>query len=103
MNLYQYLGKNQKLRLAFNDTMQHMATIFMRDILESYKGFENLKEIVDIGGGIGVTLNMIISKYPWIRGINFDLPQVIRDSPTWPGMYHTINIHFTILSIHFVI
>jgi caffeic acid 3-O-methyltransferase len=29
---------------------------------------------------------MIVSKYPSIRGINFDLPHVIEDAPSYPGM-----------------
>jgi caffeic acid 3-O-methyltransferase len=28
---------------------------------------------------------MIISKYPSIKGINFDLPQVIENAPPLPG------------------
>jgi O-methyltransferase domain len=31
-------------------------------------------------------LNMITSKYPNIKGINFDLPHVIADAPPYPGM-----------------
>ncbi|MED6175415.1 hypothetical protein PIB30_078135 [Stylosanthes scabra] len=29
---------------------------------------------------------MIINKYPSIKGINFDLPQVILNAPTYPGI-----------------
>ncbi|GMN65109.1 hypothetical protein TIFTF001_034178 [Ficus carica] len=41
------------------------------DILEFYKSFGNLKQLVDVGGGLGVALNLITSKYP------FDMPHVI--------------------------
>ena len=57
----------------------------MKKILETYRVFEGLNTLVDVGGGIGVTLNMIVSKYPTLRGINFDLPHVIEDAPTYPG------------------
>ncbi|RWR86243.1 caffeate O-methyltransferase [Cinnamomum micranthum f. kanehirae] len=47
-----------------------------------------LKEVVDVGGGVGAMLNMIISKYPHINGINYDLPHVIADAPHYPGIEH---------------
>nr|KJB52490.1 hypothetical protein B456_008G264700 [Gossypium raimondii] len=31
---------------------------------------------------------MIVSKYPTIKGINFDLPHVIENAPTCPGVEH---------------
>ncbi|KAM4105989.1 hypothetical protein ACJW30_04G029600 [Castanea mollissima] len=31
---------------------------------------------------------MIISKYPSVKGINFDLPQVIQHAPSYPGIEH---------------
>ena len=58
----------------------------MKKLLENYKGFEGVSTLVDVGGGIGATLNMIISKHPTIKGINFDLPHVIQDAPTYPGI-----------------
>ncbi|OMO70079.1 O-methyltransferase, family 2 [Corchorus olitorius] len=60
----------------------------MKKILETYKGFEKLNRVVDVGGGLGITLNMITSKYPSIKGINFDLPYVIRHAPAYPGVEH---------------
>ncbi|XP_038715097.1 caffeic acid 3-O-methyltransferase 2-like, partial [Tripterygium wilfordii] len=38
-----------------------------------------------IGGGLGVTLSLITSKYPSIVGINFDLPDVVQHVPSYPG------------------
>ena len=60
-------------------------TIVLKQILESYKGFEQLNRVVDVGGGLGVTLSIITSKYPSIKGINFDLPHVIQHAPAYPG------------------
>ncbi|KAK5777855.1 hypothetical protein PVK06_045822 [Gossypium arboreum] len=31
---------------------------------------------------------MIVSKYPTIKCINFDLPHVIENAPTYPGVEH---------------
>ncbi|KAK9997258.1 hypothetical protein SO802_021944 [Lithocarpus litseifolius] len=44
--------------------------------------------LVDVAGGTGASLNMVISKYPSIKGINFDLPQVIQHAPSYPGIEH---------------
>ncbi|KAI8018579.1 hypothetical protein LOK49_LG04G00696 [Camellia lanceoleosa] len=62
----------------------------MNKILETYNGFEGLNSVVDVGGGNGAILNMIVSKYPTIKGINFDLPQVIEKSPYHGDMFSSI-------------
>ncbi|KAK4849017.1 hypothetical protein QYF36_019884 [Acer negundo] len=51
-------------------------------------GFENVKQLVDVGGGLGVTLKAVTAKYPHIKGINFDLPHVIQRAPNYPGVEH---------------
>jgi hypothetical protein len=56
----------------------------MQKILETHRGFEGLiTSSVDLGGGTGAVVNMIVSKHPSIKGINFDLPHVIiEDAPS---------------------
>ncbi|KAL5572238.1 hypothetical protein UlMin_021835 [Ulmus minor] len=68
--------------------MHDYTIIVTKKILEFYKGFEHLSQLVDVGGGLGVTLNLITSKYPHIKGINFDLPRVIQQAPSHPGVEH---------------
>ncbi|GFP97660.1 caffeic acid 3-o-methyltransferase 2 [Phtheirospermum japonicum] len=63
--------------------MSEHSTIIMNKILDKYDGFDGLKSLVDVGGGIGTSLSMIISKYPSIKCINFDLSQVIQDAPSY--------------------
>ncbi|CBI34619.3 unnamed protein product, partial [Vitis vinifera] len=58
-------------------------------------GFEGLKPLVDVGGGNGSILNVIVSKYPSIKGINFDLAPVIEKSPSYPGVEHVAGDMFT--------
>ncbi|GMH21876.1 hypothetical protein Nepgr_023719 [Nepenthes gracilis] len=79
---------NPRLSKVFNAAMSDLSMLEIKKILEAYKGFEGLSSLVDVGGGIGTTLNMIVSKYPMIKGINFDLPHVIKDSPPFPGVQH---------------
>jgi len=74
--------------------MHNQTTIVIKNILKFYKGFKDLAKLVDVGGGLGVTLNLITSKYPHIKGINFDLPHVIEHAPYYPG---TILIYIILI------
>jgi len=69
--------------------MSHHTTIVMKKVLQCYKGFKDVKRLVDVGGGLGMNINMITSKYTHIQGINFDLPHVIQHAPSYPGMTFT--------------
>ncbi|KAL2942902.1 Caffeic acid 3-O-methyltransferase 3 [Bienertia sinuspersici] len=83
----------------FNDVINKATSDYpktsIKMMLRNYKGFEGIKKLVDVGGGLGHHLDFIISKYPSIKGINFDLPYVIRHAPPirderYPSN-HTIN------------
>ncbi|KAG6435011.1 hypothetical protein SASPL_106659 [Salvia splendens] len=86
MTAFEYHGTDPRFNTIFNQGMSNHSTITMKKILETYNGFDGVKTVVDVGGGTGATLNMILSKYPSIKGINFDLPHVIEDAPSYPGM-----------------
>ena len=85
MHLYEYLGTDTRFNQFFNHVMFNHTTIVMKRILNYYKGFEQFNQLVDVGGGLGVTLDIITSKYPHIKGINFDLPHVIQQAPSFSG------------------
>ncbi|QHO44245.1 Isoliquiritigenin 2'-O-methyltransferase [Arachis hypogaea] len=79
MSVWEYMEKDAELSDTFNKAMAGMSTL------------------VDVGGGTGHCLKMILSKYPNIKGINFDLPQVIQHAPPYPGIVHVGgNMHETI-------
>ncbi|WJX20451.1 hypothetical protein P8452_10007 [Trifolium repens] len=85
---YEYMGKDKKMNQIFNKSMVDICATEMKRMLEIYNGFEGISTLVDVGGGSGQNLKMIISKYPSIKGINFDLPQVIENAPPLPGIEH---------------
>uniref|UniRef100_A0A7N0RAS8 Caffeic acid O-methyltransferase n=1 Tax=Kalanchoe fedtschenkoi TaxID=63787 RepID=A0A7N0RAS8_KALFE len=97
MHAFEYPGKDQRFNQIFNEAMSNRTTIFMSSMLEGYKGFEHVSRVVDVGGGIGVSASMITAKYPHIKAINFDLPHVIQNAPSYPGeMSLPCNLkHFT--------
>ncbi|XP_027367108.1 isoliquiritigenin 2'-O-methyltransferase-like [Abrus precatorius] len=85
---YEYMEKDPKMNQIFNKSMADVCATEMKRILEIYTGLEGISTLVDVGGGNGQNLKMIISKYPLIKGINFDLPQVIENAPSLPGIEH---------------
>ncbi|XP_073045201.1 caffeic acid 3-O-methyltransferase 2-like [Primulina eburnea] len=88
MNAFEYQGTDPRFNKVFNSAMSNASTIMMKKIVQKYEGFKGLGTLVDVGGGIGVSLHMILSRYPSIKGINFDLPHVIRDAPSYEGVEH---------------
>ncbi|KAI3763289.1 hypothetical protein L1987_53743 [Smallanthus sonchifolius] len=85
---FEYTALNDEFNAVFNKAMVDTSVILVKEMLKYYRGFNNLKSLVDVGGGLGITLNMIVSQYPTIKGINLDLPQVIQNAPFYPGIEH---------------
>lgn len=81
-----YIAENQRFSSLFMAANKDWNKLFVVEMLETYKGFEGLTCLVDVGGGDGSILNAIISKYPSIKGINFDLPSKIEKAPSYPGL-----------------
>ncbi|BFG19062.1 hypothetical protein CerSpe_053360 [Prunus speciosa] len=88
MTAFEYPETDERFNRVFNQAMSNHTTLILKKIFDVYKGFEGLHVLVDVGGGIGVTLNLITTKYPHIKGINFDLPHVLADAPSYPGVEH---------------
>ncbi|KAF9610148.1 hypothetical protein IFM89_020280 [Coptis chinensis] len=87
MTLFDYIGRDPITSKLFNTGMSVHSKLQMKMILQIYKGFEGLKTVVDVGGGTGATINMIVEKHPLVKGINFDLPHAIKDAPAYLEVY----------------
>uniref|UniRef100_N1R3X4 Caffeic acid 3-O-methyltransferase n=1 Tax=Aegilops tauschii TaxID=37682 RepID=N1R3X4_AEGTA len=88
MSAFEYLAKDTRFNRVFNEGMKSHSIIITRKLLEFYNGFDRVGTLIDIGGGIGATLHAITTKYPSIRGINFDLPHVASEAPPFPRVTH---------------
>nr|GEY77022.1 caffeic acid 3-O-methyltransferase [Tanacetum cinerariifolium] len=88
MSAFEYHAKDKRFNNMFNSGMFSYSTMAMKQILDLYDGFNGLTALVDVGGGTGASLNMIISKHASLKGINFDLPHVIEEAKTYPGIEH---------------
>ncbi|XP_042509341.1 caffeic acid 3-O-methyltransferase-like [Macadamia integrifolia] len=94
MNIFEYLGMDPSFNEVFNKTMLNLSILVMKGILGIYDGFEKANVVVDVGGGLGENIDLITSKYPMIKGINFDLPHVIAAAPAYPGVEHVAGDMF---------
>ncbi|VAH40941.1 unnamed protein product [Triticum turgidum subsp. durum] len=97
MTMYEYTKTDARLNRVFNEAMKSYTTIVTGKLVELYTGFEDVATLVDVGGGIGATIQAITSKYPHIKGINFDLAHVIAEAPHSPGVEHVADEHCTTL------
>ncbi|KAM7507710.1 hypothetical protein LguiA_018163 [Lonicera macranthoides] len=86
MPFYQYIRSSPDRSKNFDSSMSEQTNAIMTRTLNTYQGFEGINSLVDVGGGIGTALELITSKYPSIKGINFDLPSVIKNAPIQHGI-----------------
>ncbi|XP_068638153.1 (S)-scoulerine 9-O-methyltransferase-like [Aristolochia californica] len=94
LSLFEYLGKDPRYKKVFHEAMRGGSIMAANVIFDKYKGFEDVKEIVDVGGSSGAAVAEIVAKYPHIRGRNFDLPYVIANAPQFPGVEHVAGNMF---------
>lgn len=92
-----FLSNNAALREEFNLGTESITTMSMRRVLTFYDGFKDVHTLVDVGGATGKALSLIISAYPHIHAINFDLPHVVAAVPKLPGLSLQTLIHITTL------
>ncbi|XP_047340274.1 caffeic acid 3-O-methyltransferase 1-like [Impatiens glandulifera] len=96
-NTFDYQGVDPRYNDLFNQGLMNHTIIVMKELLRQYRGFHKDMEsmtLVDVGGGLGHTLKIIISMYPNIKGFNFDLPHVIYHAPPYPGVEHVTGNMF---------
>ncbi|PIN10737.1 Hydroxyindole-O-methyltransferase [Handroanthus impetiginosus] len=58
------------------------------------RAFEGIRCLVDVGGHEGMAIGMLVKAFPWIRGINFDLPNVIAGAFPIDGVEHVAGNMF---------
>jgi len=92
MKLFDYMGTDERFSKLFNQTGFTIAVV--KKALEVYQGFKGVNVLVDVGGGVGNTLGVVTSKYPNIKGINFDLTCALAQAPTYPGVEHVAGDMF---------
>ncbi|KAJ7539162.1 hypothetical protein O6H91_11G079100 [Diphasiastrum complanatum] len=87
-DIWELENENPAFNLVVNNAMVAASRISMRQIVQQYDGFQSLKSLVDVGGGLGEAISQIVAAYPHIHGIIYDLPHVIAIAPVIPGVEH---------------
>ncbi|KAJ6851428.1 caffeic acid 3-O-methyltransferase-like isoform X2 [Iris pallida] len=88
MSFFEYQGAHPSFGRVFNQGMSYSSSVLLKKMLDTYTGFQGVKELVDVAGGVGTTLRTIVARFPHIKGTNFDLPHVISDAPPISGVEH---------------
>ncbi|KAJ8764965.1 hypothetical protein K2173_010430 [Erythroxylum novogranatense] len=89
-DLWKFAVENPGHSKLLDESMACGARVAVPAIIEGCpETFHGLKTLVDVGGGNGTTLHMLIKAYPWIHGINFDLPHVVSEATDRDGLSHT--------------
>jgi O-methyltransferase domain/Dimerisation domain len=73
---FEYLNDNPELAESFNNAMTAGSEFAIYSVLAAYD-FTGYRKIVDVGGGHGRLLSMILAKAPNTQGVLFDLPAVV--------------------------
>jgi len=74
---FEFFRQNAEENQLFNNAMTSISQQFVRPVMEVYD-FGESGTLADIGGGHGILLAAILQKHRGLRGIVFDLPNVVR-------------------------
>lgn len=88
MPIWKYLEQHSEEAKIFNDAMTGLSMIDGPAVAEAYS-FDGIDSLVDIGGGHGTLLAMILKKNPQLKGTLYDMPHVVagaKDGPLKPLM-----------------
>ncbi|XP_039013145.1 acetylserotonin O-methyltransferase-like [Hibiscus syriacus] len=87
MDLWSYTEANPGHSKLLNDAMACAARLATPAIIEGCpEVFDGVESLVDVGGGNGTALSLLVKQFPRIRGINFDLPHVVAAAPKFEGI-----------------
>jgi hypothetical protein len=76
MSSFEYFWSNEKAGKQFNDAMTSNSAFASVAVVNGYD-FSDFSKLVDVGGGHGFLLASILRKYPQVKGLLFDIPQIV--------------------------
>jgi hypothetical protein len=77
MSTFEYLASMPAACEQFNQAMTGFSKAEIGAVLEAYD-FSGIRTLADIGGGHGSLLSAVLTKFPAMHGILFDLPDVVK-------------------------
>lgn len=79
-SVFSYFKDNPTRAALFQEAMKEKSTAVIKSALSSYD-FSQFESIYDIGGGYGHFMSAILTQHPNVKGMIFDLPEVINSIP----------------------
>jgi hypothetical protein len=79
MDIWSYRAEHPDENAIFDRAMQSLTTTTNRALLDAYD-FGRFGTVVDVGGGNGTLLAMLLAEHPAMRGILFDQPHVVANA-----------------------
>ncbi|PWT87630.1 MAG: methyltransferase [Acidobacteria bacterium] len=76
-NAFEVIFSDPVVTKSFNDGMTALSALVVPAVLEAYS-FEGIGTLADIAGGHGMVLTSIAQRYPNMKGILFDLKNVVE-------------------------
>jgi hypothetical protein len=77
MPWFAWLEQNPAKGKEFHDAMTSLSAGAVAAVASAYD-FSGIKKLVDVGGGHGLLLASVLSKYPDMEGVLYDEPAVVR-------------------------
>ncbi|XP_010526873.1 PREDICTED: (RS)-norcoclaurine 6-O-methyltransferase-like [Tarenaya hassleriana] len=78
-DIWAYGAEDPSHNEIFNDTMACDTRRVVPAVARACADvFEGVSTVVDVGGGKGDALGVLVKEFPWIKGFNFDLPHVVE-------------------------
>ena len=79
MSFYQFLDTHPEPAMRFQTAMSAFSRVEAAAIAEAYD-FAGCSTVVDVGGGNGTLLAVLLTAYPSLDGVLFDQPAVVSDA-----------------------
>jgi O-methyltransferase domain len=76
--LFDYLSEHDDSRETFNQAMAGTAVARLEALLA--QDWSDVRRLVDVGGGRGTLVAAMLSRYPAMHGVVFDLPAVVDEA-----------------------
>ena len=77
MTWFEWLGQHPVKAQEFNDAMTSLSAGAAAAVIKAYD-FSGINKLVDVGGGHGLLLASVLSKYQNMTGVLYDAPQVVK-------------------------
>ena len=83
MSIFKYFQQHPDLASVFNEAMTNLSSIDGPAIVDAYP-FDGIHSIVDVAGGHGYLLSLILARHSKMTGTLYETPQVITGAKSGP-------------------